>query len=122
MDPLFVSETVACDSEFSGLLENINQEEAQEAIVEVFSALRSDNLSFPKTLTPRACLVVSIIQQLLVRLLTKKLMNLMTAEAVILYRNKIPHSYLRDYLNCQAHFSFKDIITRYYTGLVQEAG
>ena len=65
-------------------------------------------------LTPEGCMVVSLLQQVLVRLLTKRLMNLMTTEAVVLNRNKIPYSYLEHYLRNQAHFSLKEAITNYH--------
>ena len=55
--------------------------------------------------------------QVLVRLLTKRLMSLMTTEAVVLNRNKIPYSYLEHYLTNQAHFSLKEAITNYHTAL-----
>ena len=114
---------VARDTEFNGLLQNMKIREAGKAVVEAFNVLHSDTqLKGQVNLTSMGCLVVSLLQQLLVRLLTKKLMNLMTAEAVILHRNKIPHSYLRNYLNCQVHFSLKEVITKYHTALLQDKG
>lgn len=68
-------------------------------------------------LNPEGCMVISLLVQILVRFFTKKLMNLMTTEAVILHRDKIPSSYLEDYLSNQAHFSLKETIAKYYEAL-----
>ena len=123
MDSAYLLDIAACDTEFNGLLENIKVREAGEAVAEAFNSLHSDaHLQGQLYLTPMGCLVVSLLQQLLVRLLIKRLMNLMTAEAVILHRNKIPHSYLRNYLNCQAHFGLNEVIKKYHNALLQEKG
>lgn len=109
---------VACDPEFDVLLQNLKCREAGEAVVEAFNVLHSLTENRGQLyLSPKGCLVVSLLQQLLVRLLTKRLMNLMTAEALILHRNKIPRSYLKNYLDFQAHFSLKEVITKYHSAL-----
>ena len=54
--------------------------------------------------------VVTLLQQWLVRYLCKRLMQLMTSEAFILYRNLLPSSYLENYISFQAHFSLKELI------------
>ena len=64
-------------------------------------------------LSPVGCLVVTLFQQWLVRHLCKQLMQLMTSEAFILYRNALPSSYLENYLSFQAHFSFQEFIIKY---------
>ena len=68
-------------------------------------------------LTPDCCMVISIAQQLLVQILTKRMINLMTPEAIVLNHSKIPYFYLEHYLCSQAHFSLKEMITKYYTQL-----
>ena len=74
------------------------------------------------------CMVITLITQWLVRFMCKKLMQLMTPEALILKRKyvkhviclyytmvyslfrSIPRSYLETYLKFQSHFSIKDLI------------
>ena len=92
-------------------------QDASGAAREAFKILYSAPEQGEEALSPRGCLVVSLLQQAFVRLFIKKLMNLMTTEAVILYRNKIPSSYLENYLRNQAHFSLKEVITKYHTAL-----
>ena len=111
------------DPKFEGTLKNMKYQDVKGAVSEAFSLLFSapgpggDQLD----LTPDACMVIAILQQMLIRLLTKRLMNLMTAEAVILNRKKIPYSYLGHYLSNQAHFSLKDTIKNYHTALAATA-
>ena len=114
-----VCNLIMCDSKFEGTLKNMKRRDIAGAVSEAFNLLFSapgpgvDRLD----ITPDACMVIAILQQLLIRLLTKRLMNLMTAEAIILNRNKIPYSYLGHYLSNQAHFSLKDTIKNYHTAL-----
>ena len=49
--------------------------------------------------------------------LTKRIMQLMTPEALIEHRKKIPSSYLENYLTHQAHFSLNRLINKYHGGL-----
>ena len=77
----------------------------------MFTLLLQDGIT---QLSPEGCLVVALFQQWLIRYLCKRLMQLMTSEAFILYRNVIPSSYLENYLSFQAHFSLKDLILKYY--------
>lgn len=77
-----------------------------------------------------ACMVIALLTQWLVRYMIKKLMQLMTPEALILNRRyaldyisvymhvihffrNIPISYLETYLNYQTHFSFSGLITNH---------
>ena len=62
-------------------------------------------------------MVVALLEQWLVRYLCKRLMQLMTSEAFILYRNTLPSSYLENYILFQAHFSLKELILKYHHAL-----
>lgn len=117
-DTEYVINLLKCDTQFEGLISKMTHQEAMVAVVEAFDSLCSSPETQqvkPKYLTPKGCLVVFLVQQLLVRLFTKRLMQLMTTEAIILYKDKIPHSYLENYLHCQAHFSLKNVISKYHT-------
>ena len=112
---------IESDPKFKGLLKTMTHEEAVQAVAEAFNTLHT--APGPKRqgkqldLTPEGSLVVSLVQQLLIRLLTKRLINLMPAEAVVLNRKKIPYSYLKNYLRNQAHFSLKKTIEGYSKAL-----
>lgn len=117
MDMAQLFNLILCDPKFEELLKDLTHKKAKLAVIEAFDLLHS--ASGPrkeggqKDLTSRGCMVVFLLQQLLVRLLTKRLMLLMTTESVILNRNKIPKSYLENYLSNQAHFSLVESITNY---------
>ena len=117
-DQLF--EIVLKDPVFEGLIEQLDHNLAAHAVVEAINTLHTatspeDQKQFD--LSPEGCMVISLLQQWFVRYFCKKLMQLMTSEALILNRNKIPFSYLVNYLVYQNHFSLKDLIERYYCTL-----
>lgn len=123
MDSEHVFHLIKCDAKFEGLLKNFTHQDAALAVIEAFNLLHT--APGPKKdgryldLTPDGCMVVSLIQQLLIRLLTRRLMNLMSAEAIVLNRNKIPYSYLKNYLRDQAHFSLKKTVRGYHVALTE---
>ncbi len=115
MDASHVISLIKHDAKFEGLLQKLKHQEAIEAVADAFNLLHSapgpEEKGGQVDLTPDGCMVVALLQQLLIRLLTKRLMNLMSAEAIILNRNKIPLSYLENYLSNQTHFSLKKTIS-----------
>ena len=115
---------IQSDSVCDYQMELLDHHQAAEAVVDSFNVLftapkPSDER--PLNLTAEENLVVCFFQQWLVRYFCKRLMQLMTSEALILNRNKIPSSYLVNYLSYQSHFSLKELVNRYYSALV-EAG
>ena len=95
---------------------NLAAQAVMDAINTLHTASKSeDQKQFDLSL--EGCMVISLLQQWFVRYFCKKLMQLMTSEALILNRNKIPLSYLVNYLIYQNHFSLKDLIKRYYNTL-----
>ena len=111
---------VTNDPVFEGQMEGLDNSLAARAVVDAINTLISaskpeDGKQFD--LSPEGCMVISLLQQWFVRYFCKKLMQLMTSEALILNRNKIPFSYLVNYLSYQNHFSFKELIERYYDTL-----
>ena len=117
-DAAHLFQLIQCDPKYEGLLQTMSHDVAMQAVADALNLLYNAPGPLGKggqlDLTPEGCLVVSLLQQLLVRLLMKRVMQLMTTEAVILYRNKIPYSYLNHYLSFQAHFSLKDLISSYH--------
>ena len=106
---------VSHDPEFEGVMKTLSCEAACSAVEEAFKVLHkapaphSDGEQME--VSAQACLVMSVCVQWLVRHLCKRLMQLMTAEALTLFRNKIPCSYLENYLTYQHHFSLKSLIS-----------
>ena len=62
-------------------------------------------------LSPEACMVVATLIQWLIRYFCKKLMQLMTPEALTIHRMKIASTYIDNYLQYQGHFSLKKLIS-----------
>lgn len=56
--------------------------------------------------------VVHILQQWLTRVVCKNILHLLTPEALVYHRMKIPSSYVTQYLLLQHHFSIKDAISQ----------
>ena len=105
---------------FEGLVSNLRHRKATLLVSEAMNTL--DALRKPQDceqhhLSSDVCMVIAVLQQWLVRYLCKKLMQLMTPEALILHRNKIPSSYLTHYLKHQSHFSLKQLISNQYNTL-----
>ena len=68
--------------------------------------------------------VTAVLLQWLVTYFCKKLMQLMTPEALLNNHRKIPSHYISAYLNHQNHFSLKEVVTKYQSCLephVQDA-
>ena len=98
------------------LLNSLMHEDITEAVTEAFNFLYS--LPGPGEgdemyIKPESCMVIIFIQQMLVQYLTKRLMKLMTTEAIIIHHKQFPPFYLEQYLGSQAHFSLQDTIANY---------
>ena len=107
---------VLLDPKFKGLMHSMTHLSAAQAIPEAIKVLHSDigpDKGGHLDVSPEGCLVIALVQQWLVRHLCKRLMQLMTSEALILHRNKIPFSYLKNYLNFHAHFSLRNVVENY---------
>ena len=108
---------VSLDPEFTRLMRNMSYQSAAQAISEAINVLYSGNGPDKGQfidVSPYGCLVIAILQQWLVRHLCKRLMQLMTPEALILYRNKIPSSYIKHHLRFFTPFSLLNLIKRYH--------
>ena len=58
---------------------------------------------------PDACLMISILQQWLIRYLCKRMMQILTPEGMAVHYRKIPRSYREVYFKQQEHFSLKNL-------------
>ena len=62
-------------------------------------------------------LVLSVLQQWLISYIYKRLMQLMTPEALVSNHAEIPSYYIMHYLNCQSHFSLKDLLQKFHANI-----
>ena len=60
-----------------------------------------------------SCMVIAVLMQWFVTYLCKKLMQLMTPEALAVHCQVIPHLYIRNYLQFQEHFNLKELVERH---------
>ena len=111
-----VVDLVREDSRFNELVPGLTHHAAAKAIPEAINVLNSDLVSGGQfDISLEGCFIIALIQQWLVRHLCKQIMQLMTSEALILHRNKIPFSYINHYLNFHTHFSLQKLVLKYCT-------
>ena len=84
------------------------------ATAAIHSALDALQRGYPEELSPSTQLMWSLLVQWLVRHCCKKLIQLMTPEALVLHEEQIPASYIKHYLSYQKHFSLKDLIQQQF--------
>ncbi len=109
------------DPGFEALLMKLTHDEVVRAVKEAMETLHQatgpTGSVVQYDISMEACLAITVLEQWLVRYLTKRLMQLMTSEAVILHRRKVPSSYLENYLTCDTHFSLKQLIVSHLDAL-----
>ena len=115
LDAEHVSNLVYSDPEFHGLLQNITPQGVVQGVAEAMEKLHEapspQGGNVPNVgLSPEGCMMVALGVQWLVRHLCKRLMQLMTPEALIVHRKKMDPSYLVNYLKHHSHFSLKVLI------------
>ena len=103
------------DAAFEGAYQNLTIDSAHQAVSKALEVLHTatdpqEEGVVQTEMSPEASLVVGLLQQWLVRHMTKQLMKLMTSEAVTLHRKQIPASYIDNYLTYQQHFSIKKLL------------
>lgn len=104
------------DSEFDGHFSRLGLDDILPAINEALHALYhtippcTHSQEVTVEVSTKACMVVSVLTQWLIRFLVKQMMQLITSEAVCMHHRKIPPSYIQNYLNHQHHFSLKSLL------------
>ena len=117
MDADHVFSQLKQDPAYDGVLQHLTFSSAYQAVVEAMQVLHTAPGSegeVEEGLSTEGGMVVSLLQQWLIRHLCKSLMELMTTEALTLHRKKIPASYIDNYLTYQQHFSLKEFISHHY--------
>lgn len=106
---------VARDSQFGGQLSELTVKDVLKAIPEALHGLyhaSSANKDRRTDLSINACMVISVFLQWLVRHICKRLMQLMTTEALTTRYKTLPHHYTETYLKHQSHFNLQILIDR----------
>lgn len=107
--------------QFNNVISDLTHEDAKQAVIDAFDFLYTahgpDREGWQAYLSNKGYMAVFLLQHLLVRFLTKAVMNLMTTEALIMNCSKIPYTYLKNYLENQYHFSLKDVISSHHVAV-----
>lgn len=115
LDTEHLSSVLLTTPVYNNVMVTMDAESISKAVAGTMDVLHTASgpaydLKFYSSLEKHQILIISILQQWLVRYFVKRLMQLMTPEALILNQKKIPHSYLVNYVSYQTHFSLKELI------------
>ena len=109
------------DKEISKFFSQINHGNASavvdEALHVLFHGPHPNNKDALIAIYEDACLVISLMVQWLVSYLCKRLMQLLTPEALIVHLYQIPKYLVQHYLQLQDHFSLKNLVTKQFQKL-----
>ena len=106
-----VFEVAFIDPSFQEILNDMDHSRAADVIVDTMNILHSSSdSSVYFVVNTEVCLIITVIQQWLIRHLCKQIIQLLTPEALIVHRNKIPSSYLKHYIAFQSHFNLQSLI------------
>ena len=104
------------DQSLSSTLDKVEESDIPNMVEDAFVVLKEEK----RERTENNKLVLAVFQQWLMSHLCKRLMQLMTPEALVTYHEKIPNHYISHYLNCQSHFNLKDLLIRFHTIIKSE--
>ena len=100
---------------YNDALQQLKFSSANQAVAEAMQVLHTAQGSEGKrVLSTAGEMVVSLLQQWIICHLCKRLMWLMTPEALTLHRNKIPATSIDNSFTYQYHFSLKGLIFHHY--------
>lgn len=102
----------------AGQLKDLAEVDIPEVVDEAMTFLKQDGVELDMTANTE--IVTVLVQQWLITYLCKRLLQLMTPEALVTNHKKLPNHYISHYLNQQSHFSLKGVIVSYHSNLVQE--
>ena len=109
------------DREFSHVFHQIDHGNAlavvDEALHVLFHGPHPNERDAPIVVYVDACLVISLLLQWLVRYLCRRLLQLLTPEALVVHSNKIPNVYIQSYLRHQEHFSLTNLVEKQFEKL-----
>lgn len=104
---------VARDSQFAGQLSVLTVDDVLTAIPEALQGLYHSGSKDRRTdLSINACMMISVFLQWLVSHVCKRLMQLLTTEALTTRYKTLPHHYTESYLKHQSHFNLQALIDK----------
>ncbi len=116
MDMQGLFEVVERNGTLKDILPGMSQRVALQGINEALQTIHGHSSSDDSSaLSTPACLVISLLHQYIVRYLCKRLIQLMTPEALVSNQKKLPLSYIENYLLNQEHFNLKDLLVKCYS-------
>ena len=104
------------DSAVAVQLEDLTEVDIPDVVNTALFSLKQDR----KMALGSNRIVITVLQQWLVIYLCKRLLQLMTPEALVTNCKMLPIHYKDHYLNHQSHFSLKNVINKYHSDLIQE--
>lgn len=104
------------DPEFQRILDNLQSKNIISIVDEAFNCLYNGphpkNMELDFGIYTDTCTVIAIILQWLVMYLCKRLMQLVTPEALVIHNQEIPRYYSQFYMKFQEHFDFKRMVSQ----------
>ena len=109
------------EEQFKAMWIQLNEEDTAALVDEALHLLHhapaSNGKDSPVEIYDDSCMVIVVLLQWLISYLCKRLMQLLTPEALIVQADKIPTYYLQNYLDFQEHFCLKDLVKRQFDQL-----
>ena len=97
------------NEEFNSVINEFNVEGAVGEALDVLHYQETDEIGYDDVHLD-ACLVIAAIAQWLIRYVTKRLFQILTPEALLLHKHKLPTSLIKSYLDEAEHFSLQDLV------------
>ena len=109
------------EPEFEGIISQMTLEDIVPLVDEALHVLHHspgpDDAEPPLDIHTDSCMVISLLVQWLVSFLSKRLLQLLTPEALLVHSKEIPNYYLQSYLRFQEHFSLRELIEKQFLHL-----
>ena len=103
------------DDQFKRLIETRDKSDIISGINEAFQMLfeaASPQERPTVEIFPDACLMISVLQQWMIRHLCKRLLQILTPEGMAVNYVKVPRSYREVYFKYQDHFNLRNLVMK----------
>ena len=111
---------ICSNAYFDEYIKEVNDKSAADAREKAVFILNSMKQEDRPTIPKGASMIISLTLQWIVRHLCKALMQVMTPEAVVIFDQKIPSTYIVNYLKHQQHFHLRKLINQHYNIMLTE--
>ncbi len=118
-----IFQVVDGDKDFKGIVSHLSTEDIIPIVGEALHALHfsagPQDREPPSEIHIDSCMVITALLQWLVGFMSKKMLQLLTPEALIVHCKKIPRPYVKHYLQTQEHFSLRKLVESHLKRLEQ---